>query len=83
MKNILKRIFALLLVAALLTACGSTAAPEAVPEVSPVTVDAQGIASWAPVEGAVEYEYCIVDDAFTNLGAERTTGTSVQLLVGL
>ena len=53
MKNILKRIFALLLVAALLTACGSTAAPEAVPEVSPVTVDAQGIASWAPVEGAV------------------------------
>ena len=82
MKNILKRIFALLLVAALLTACGSTAAPEAVPEVSPVTVDAQGIASWAPVEGAVEYEYCIVDDAFTNLGAERTTGTSVQLPEG-
>ena len=78
MKNILKRIFALLLVAVLLAGCGSAAAPA--PDT--IVINAQGIAAWAPVEGATGYEYIIVDASHTGMEPLHTTDTSIQLPEG-
>lgn len=72
MKN-LKHILLCLLTAMLLltlAACGSE--PK-------IHVDEQGLASWSPIRGAVQYEYSIVDTMNVSTGAEFTTETSVQL----
>ena len=47
-----------------------------------ITIDENGNASWEPVEGAVKYEYCIVDGDFTSLGDQYTTETTVLLPEG-
>ena len=78
MKNILKRIFALLLVAVLLAGCGSATAPAP----GAIVINAQGIAAWAPVEGATGYEYTIVDASHTGMEPLHTTDTSIQLPEG-
>ena len=58
------RILALLLTFVLLiSACssGASAPTDLTQEAFPITVDDTGLASWEPVEGAIHYEYCIVD----------------------
>ena len=48
-----------------------------------IIVDENGVASWEPIEGALEYEYAIVDADYTNMGVYCTTETSVQLPEGM
>ena len=74
MKRKLIALIALILITLLLTACGGSVS---------ITVDENGVASWEPIRGAVEYEYSIVDAEYVADGEHRTTETSVQLPEGM
>ena len=77
MKKISKRILSIVIAALLFISapvCG---------EESIITIDENGCASWAPVDGAVKYEYSLVDADYTNMGVEYTTETSVALPEGI
>ena len=74
MKRKLTALIALILITLLLTACGGSVS---------ITVDENGVASWKPIRGAVEYEYSIVDAEYVADGEHRTTETSVQLPEGM
>ena len=49
---------------------------------SEITIDENGYASWAPIEGAVQYEYNIVDADYVSLSSAFTTETTVLLPEG-
>jgi len=51
-------------------------------EIYEITVDKSGVASWSAVEGAIEYEYNIVDAEYSSMGEQFTTETSIQLPEG-
>ena len=63
-----------LLMALSLFACGKSN--------SPITIDENGNASWAPIEGAVQYEYNIVDAYYVSLSSAFTTETTALLPEG-
>ena len=77
MKKTLRRkmvIFVLIILSVLVfTACSKTAK---------INVDENGVASWKPVKGAVQYEYEICDVENTTMGTMYTTETSIQLPEG-
>lgn len=76
MKNTVRSMTALLLILAMvgsLTACSDS---------FEITIDSAGLASWAPVKGAVCYEYTIMDAEYTSFGEMTTTQTQIQLPEG-
>ena len=74
MKKKLTTLLAIILITLLLSACDGRVE---------ITVDENGVASWEPIQGAVEYEYLIVDGSYTANGENRTTETWVQLPKGM
>lgn len=51
-------------------------------DVSPITIDENGVASWEAIEGAVGYDYLFVDINDTSVAEEYTEETSVPLPEG-
>lgn len=47
-----------------------------------ISIDANGLASWEPIKGAVGYSYVVVDKDYSSLEDLYTTKTSVQLPEG-
>ena len=47
-----------------------------------ISIDANGLASWEPIKGAVGYSYVVVDKDYSSLEDLYTTETSVQLPEG-
>ena len=80
MRQITKKTLCLLLVLAMafsLFACGEDGG-----RADSITIDENGISSWESVEGAVQYEYMIVDSDHTSLGSNLTTETTAALPAG-
>lgn len=80
MRQITKKSLCLLLVLAMafsLFACGEDGG-----RADSITIDENGIASWKSVEGAVQYEYMIVDSDHTALSSNFTTETTAAVPAG-
>lgn len=75
-KKIFTLLLSVLLVLSPLFACNGSK------DVSPITIDENGVASWEAIEGAVGYDYLFVDINDTSVAEEYTEETSVPLPEG-
>lgn len=85
MKQLKKLLVYVLALAMLLSlcGCGQSDSPEDVELFFPIVVSDDGVASWDPVDGAVEYQYSLVDAWSISIESGTTKDTSITLSEGM